>query len=106
MFFNGTEITPSNCTEIAKKMYEENQNAIDNLFKIINIVMKVAKLLESNLSEYECFENSNFKKKYIDMVKEIMSECYGNKELNDYTPKFDALDEVLIYAKSKSNTTK
>lgn len=106
MFFSGTEVTPNNFNEIAKNMYEENQNAINNLFSIFEIVLKIATLLDK---EYDCnsYGSTNYiKKKNLDKVKEIMSECYGNKDLDDYTPKFDALDNVLIYAKLKSNTNK
>lgn len=100
MFFNEMK----DLNEVVKNRYEENQNAIDNFFSIFEIVLKIATLLDK---EYDCnsYENTNYiKKKNLDKVKEIMSECYGNKNLDDYTPKFDALDNVLIYAKSKSNT--
>jgi hypothetical protein len=92
--------------EAAKNMYEANQNAINDLFTVFEIVLKVAKSLDKEC-DYESYESTNhIKKKNLDRVKEIMSECYGNKELDDYTPKFDALDIVLIYARSKSNTNK
>lgn len=104
MFFSGIET--SNFDEIAKKMYEENQQAINNFFKVIDIILRVARLLDKEC-DYESYESTNYiKKKNLDRVKEIMSECYGEKELSDYTPKFDALDNVLLYAKSKLNTTK
>lgn len=106
MFFNGSEVTQNNINEVVKNMYEENQNAINNLFSILEIILKIATLLDE---EYDCnsYERTNYiKKKNLDKVKEIMSECYGNKDLDDYTPKFDALDNVLIYAKSKLNTNK
>lgn len=104
MFFS--RIETSNFDEIAKKMYEENQQAINNFFKVVDIILRVARLLDKEC-DYESYENTNYiKKKNLDKVKEIMSECYGEKELSDYTPKFDALDNVLLYAKSKLNTTK
>lgn len=102
MFFNEM----NNLNEIAKKMYEENQQAINNFFKVLDIILKVARLLDKEC-DYGSYESTNYiKKKNLDRVKEIMSECYGEKELSDYTPKFDALDNVLLYAKSKLNTTK
>ena len=93
-------------SEVAKKLYEENQNAINNLFSVIEIILKIARLLDKEC-DYGSYESTNYiKKKNLERVKEIMSECYGEKELSDYTPKFDALDNVLLYAKSKSITTK
>lgn len=106
MFFSGIEVTQNNYNEIAKRMYEENQNAINNLFSVIEIILKISRLLDKEC-DYNSYESTNYiKKKNLERVKEIMSECYGEKELSDYTPKFDALDNVLIYAKSKLNTTK
>lgn len=103
MFFSRIDNLDS-LSEVAKKLYEENQNAINNLFSVIEIVLKIATLLDT---EYDCnsYVKANYiKKKNLERVKEIMSECYGEKELSDYTPKFDALDSVLIYAKSKSKS--
>ena len=86
---------------IAKNMYEENQKAIDDLFNTIDIIIKVAKLLDKDC-DLDSYENKTYiKKKNLEKVKKIMSECYGNQELDDYTPKFDALDMVMVYAKLK-----
>lgn len=105
MFFNKIE-NLSDLNEVAKRMYEENQKAIDNLFSVIEIILRISKILDKEC-DYTSYEGTNYiKKKNFDRVKEIMSECYGEKELSDYTPKFDALDNVLIYAKSKLNTIK
>lgn len=96
----------SDLNEVAKRMYEENQKAIDNLFSVIEIILRISRILDK---ECDCtsYESTNYiKRKNLDRVKEIMSECYGEKELSDYTPKFDALDNVLLYAKSKLNITK
>ena len=96
----------SDLSEAAKRIYEENQRAIDNLFSVFEIILKISRILDKEC-DYTSYESTNYiKKKNLDRVKEIMSECYGDKELSDYTPKFDALDNVLLYAKSKLNTTK
>lgn len=103
MFFSKIDNLDS-LSGVAKKLYEENQNAINNLFSVIEIILKIARLLDKEC-DYGSYESTNYiKKKNLERVKEIMSECYGEKELSDYTPKFDALDSVLIYAKSKSIT--
>lgn len=105
MFFNRID-NLSDLSEVAKRMYEENQRAIDNLFSVFEIIIRISRILDKEC-DYTSYESTNYiKKKNFDRVKEIMSECYGEKELSDYTPKFDALDNVLLYAKSKLNTTK